>query len=141
MSNIILTLTSSIVTFKFCCIILRRGRKLRVLGKLGNLRESVYRGSPSFPFCTIPKTENSELKTSEFSLRHYNQLTPRFSNSEFSILHYTQTEYSELKTSEVSLSFTRTTIFLLNCVTYSNSEVSFLLYRISQTENSEMENL
>ena len=78
--------------------------------------------TPSFPFCTIPKTENSELKTSEFSLRHYNQLTPRFSNSEFSIFHYTQTENSELKTSEVSLRFTQTTTFLLNCVTYSNSE-------------------
>ena len=25
--------------------------------------------TPSFPFCTIPKTENSELETSEFSLR------------------------------------------------------------------------
>ena len=73
--------------------------------------------TPSFPFCTIPKTENSELKTSEFSLHHYNQLTPRFSSSEFSILHYTQTENSELKTSEVSLRFTRTTIFLLNRVT------------------------
>ena len=125
MSNIILTLTSSIVTFKFCCIILRRGRKLGVLGKLGNLRESVFRGFQLqvFRFVLYPcKTENSELKTSEFSLRHYNQLTPRFSNSEFSILHYTQTENSELKTSEVSLRFTRTTIFLLNCVTYSNSE-------------------
>ena len=106
MSNIILTLTSSIVTFKFCCIILRRGRKLGVLGKLGNLRESVFRGFQLqvFRFVLYPcKTENSELKTSEFSLRHYNQLTPRFSNSEFSVLHHTQTENSELKTSEFSL--------------------------------------
>ena len=29
--------------------------------------------TPSFPFCTILKTENSELKTSELSLRHYDQ--------------------------------------------------------------------
>ena len=47
--------------------------------------------TPSFPFYTIPKTENSELKTSEFSLQHYDQ-TPRFSNYEFSILHYTENE-------------------------------------------------
>ena len=40
------------------------------------------------PFCTTLKTENSELKTSEFTPRHYDQ-TPRFSNSEFSILHNT----------------------------------------------------
>ena len=44
--------------------------------------------TPSFPFCTTPKAENSELKTSEFSLRHYDQLTPWFSNSEFSILYH-----------------------------------------------------
>ena len=43
----------------------------------------------SFPFCAIPKTENSELETSEFSPRHFDQ-TPRFSNFELSILHYTQ---------------------------------------------------
>ena len=83
---------------------IRRGRKLGVLGNLGNLGESVFRGfqlpvfhfalyskrktrrwkprsavsslftklrvfpTPSLPFCTIPKTENSELETSEFSL-------------------------------------------------------------------------
>ena len=37
----------------------------------------------------IPKTENLQLKTLEVSLRHYDQ-TPRFSNTVFSILHYTQ---------------------------------------------------
>ena len=63
--------------------------------------------TPSVPFCTIPKTENSELKTSEFSLRHYDQ-TRRFSTSEFSTL---KTENSGLKTFEFSLRFTRTTIF------------------------------
>ena len=41
--------------------------------------------TPSFPFCTIPKTENSEMKTSEFSFKPFNQ-TPSFSNSEFSVL-------------------------------------------------------
>ena len=45
--------------------------------------------TPSFSFGTIPKTENSELKTSEFSLRHYYQ-SLRFSNSEFSILYCIQ---------------------------------------------------
>ena len=58
--------------------------------------------TPSFSFGTIPKTENSELKTSEFSPRHFDQ-TRRFSNSELFILHYTQTGNSEeLKTSEFS---------------------------------------
>ena len=57
------------------------------------------------------ETENSDLKTWEFCLRHYDQLTPTFSNSELSILHYPQTENSELKTSEFSLRFTRTTMF------------------------------
>ena len=101
-----------------------RGRKLGVLGKLGNFRESVSEvfnsefsillytqneklgdenlgvlfqaftklrvlPTPSFPFCTIPKTENLEMKTSECSFKHFYQ-TPSFSNSEFSILHYTQ---------------------------------------------------
>ena len=43
----------------------------------------------SFPFCTIPKTENSEMKTSECCFKPFYQ-TPSFSNSEFSILYYTQ---------------------------------------------------
>ena len=57
-----------------------RGRKLGVLAKLGNLGESVFLdfSTLSFPFCTIPKTENSEFKTSS---RHFDQ-TPRFSKSE-----------------------------------------------------------
>ena len=45
--------------------------------------------TPSFPFCTIPKTENSEMKTSECCFKPFYQ-TPSFSNSESSILHYTQ---------------------------------------------------
>ena len=46
---------------------------------------------PSFPFFTIPKTENSEMKTSGFSLRHFDQTlryfdqTPMFSIFEFSV--------------------------------------------------------
>ena len=43
-------------------------------------------------------TQNPELKTSEFSLRHIVQI-PRFSNSKFSISHYTQMQNLELKTS------------------------------------------
>ena len=76
--------------------------------------------TPSFRFCPIPPahTQNRKLGIENLgvSLRHFDQ-TPSFSNSELSILHYTQTENSELKTSEFSLKFTRTTIFLLNCVT------------------------
>ena len=45
--------------------------------------------TPSFPFCTIPKTENSEMKASECCFKPFYQ-TPSFANSEFSILHYTQ---------------------------------------------------
>ena len=45
--------------------------------------------TPSFPFCTIPETENSEMKTSECCFKPFYQ-TPSFANSEFSILHYTQ---------------------------------------------------
>ena len=45
--------------------------------------------TPSFPFCTIPKTENSGMKTSERCFKPFYQ-TPSFASSEFSILHYTQ---------------------------------------------------
>ena len=41
--------------------------------------------TPTFPFCTTLKTENSEMKTSEFSPTPSDQ-TQRFSISEFSIL-------------------------------------------------------
>ena len=61
-------------------VLARRGRKLGVLGKLGKLGESVFQerikplfspgfprfSTPRFPFCIIPKTENSELKILEF---------------------------------------------------------------------------
>ena len=68
-----------------------RGRKLGDFGNLGNLEELFFRtfSIPSFPFFTIPKTENSEMKTSEFFLRHFDQMS-RFSKSEFSILHVTE---------------------------------------------------
>ena len=52
---------------------------------------------PKFPFCTIHKPENSEMKTSEIAVRHFDQTlryyfdqTLRFSNSKFSILHHSQ---------------------------------------------------
>ena len=111
----LLTLKSYCVHWKWISI----NHKLDV-GKVKNsefsensetLENQFFRySSPSFPFCTIPKTENSELKTSEFSLRHFDQIlrffnseflilhymhydqTPRFSNSEFSILHYIQNQ-------------------------------------------------
>ena len=70
-------------------------------GKLGdeNLRSALSSlftklrvfPTPSFPFCTIPKMENSELETSEFSLRFTRTaIFFNYLNSEFSILHYTQ---------------------------------------------------
>ena len=69
---------------------------------------------PSFRFCPIAPahTQNRKLGIENLgvSVRHFDQ-TPSFSNFEFSILHCTQTENSELKTSEFSLKFTRTTIF------------------------------
>ena len=40
--------------------------------------------TPSFPFCTTLKTENSEMETSEFSLRLFVQ-TSKFSISVFSV--------------------------------------------------------
>ena len=68
--------------------------KSTVRSKTGSSRETsriFFRGfsTPRFPFCTIPETENSEMKPRSFSLKHFDQ-TPRFSNSEFSVLHYTQ---------------------------------------------------
>ena len=111
------------------------GRKLGVLGKLGNFGESVSEvfnsefsilhytqnkklgdGNlgvlfqaftklrvlpiPSFPFCTVLKTENLEMKTSECSFKPFFCAIPK-------------TENSELETSEFSLRFTRTAIYLI----------------------------
>ena len=73
-----------------CITLSGRGRKLGVLGKLGtseNQLSEVF--NSEFSFCTFPKTENSEMKTSECSFKPFYQ-TSSFSNSEFSILHYTQ---------------------------------------------------
>ena len=56
---------------------------------------------PSFPFCTIPKTENSEMKSLDFSLNHFDQTMstliklPRFSSSEFSFCTTLKTENPE----------------------------------------------
>ena len=112
-----------------------RGRKLGVLGKLGNFGESVsevfnsefsilhYTQNeklgdenlgvlfqaftklrilpiPSFPFCTVLKTENLEMKTSECSFKPFFCAIPK-------------TENSELETHEFSLRFTRTAIYLI----------------------------
>ena len=54
------------------------------------MSKNPFRGfsTPSFPFRTLPKTKNSEMKAMGFSLWHFDQ-TPRFSNSEFPILHCT----------------------------------------------------
>ena len=80
--------------------------------------------TPSFPFCTLPKTENSEMKTSECSFKPFYQ-TPSFSNSEF------------------SLRFTRTAIFFNYLIIKLRSfpTPSFPFCTTLKTENSEMENL
>ena len=67
-----------------------RGRKLGVLGKLGNFGESVSEVFNSeFSILHYTQNENSEMKTSECCFKPFYQ-TPSFANSEFSILHYTQ---------------------------------------------------
>ena len=54
---------------------LRQGRKLGVLRNTRPQSISFPRFStPSFPFCSVPQTENSELKILEFSLR-FNRTT------------------------------------------------------------------
>ena len=136
-------------SFRFCPIppAYTQNRKLGIENLGVSLRH--FDQTPSFSNSELSilhytQTENSELKTSEFSLRHYGQLTSRFSNSEFSILHYTQTENLELKTSEFSLKFTRTTIFLLNCNLIKLRVFPTPRFRfcaILQTENSEMKTL
>ena len=86
--------------------------------------------TPSFPFCTIPKTENSEMKTSECSFKPFYQ-TPSFSNSEFSILHYTQNEKLGVGNLGVFSKVYQNSDFfkLLNQTPrFSNSEFSILRY-------------
>ena len=58
--------------------------------------------TPSFPFCTIPKTENSELKTLEFSQGTLIKLGA-FPTRSFPFCTILKTENSELKTSQFSL--------------------------------------
>ena len=76
--------------------------------------------TPSFLFWTILKTENSELKTSEFSVRHCDQ-TSKFSNSEFSILHYTQKLGVE-NLGVLSKVYPSNVFLKLNCVTRTRSK-------------------
>ena len=97
--------------------------------------------TPSFPFCTILKTENLEMKTSECSFKPFYQ-TPSFSNSEFSILRYTQN--GKLGVGNLGV-FSKV---------YQNSDLfnylikfrgfptpSFPFCTTLKTDNSEMENL
>ena len=101
----------------------RSSRKTRSSQKTRKPRRISFRrfSTPSFPFCTISKTENSEMKTSECCFKPFYQ-TPSFSNSEFSILHYTQNGKLGDETSECSFKpFYQTPRF-------SNSEFSILHY-------------
>ena len=62
---------------------------------------------PSFPFCTVLKTENLEMKTSECSFK------PFYQTPSFPFCAIPKTENSELETSQFSLRFTRTAIYLI----------------------------
>ena len=89
--------------------------------------------TPSFPFCTIPKTENSEMKTSECCSSLFTKLRV-FPTPSFPFCTIPKTENLKLETSEFSLRFTRTAIFLnyliklrgLPTPRSSNSEFSIL---------------
>ena len=74
-----------------------------------------------FSFCTIPKTVNSELKTSELSLRYFDKLRA-FPTPSFPFFTILKTQNSELKTSEFSLRHYDQTPRI------SNSELSILHY-------------
>ena len=116
----------------------RSFRKTRKPRRISFLRFS----TPSFPFCTMTKTENSEMKTSECCFKPFYQ-TRSFSNSEFSILHYTQNGKLGVGNLGVSsLRFTRTAIFLNYLIKLRGFPTpSFPFCTTLKTENSEMENL
>ena len=80
-----------------------------------------------FSFCTIPKSKNSELKTSEFSLRHFDKFRA-FPTPSFPFFTILKTQNSELKTSEFSLRHYDQTPRI------SNSELSILHH----TENGKL---
>ena len=91
--------------------------------------------TPSFPFCTIPKTENSETKTSECCLK------PFYQTPSFPFCTIPKTEKSELETSEFSLRFTRTAIFFYYLIKLRGFPTpSFPFFTTLKKENSEMEN-
>ena len=149
-----------------------RGRKLGVLGKLGNFGESVSEAfnsefsvlhhtqngklgdenlgvlfqafftklrvlpTPNFPFCTIPKTENLEMKTSECSFK------PFLPNSEFSILRYTQNGKLGVGNLGVfSKVYQNSNLFNYLIKLRGFPTPSFPFCTTLKTENSEMENL
>ena len=86
--------------------------------------------------CTIPKTENSEMKTSECCFK------PFYQTPSFPFCTIPKTENSEMKTSEFSLRFTRTAIFFNYLIKlWGFPTPSFPFCTALKTENSEMENL
>ena len=97
----------------------RRGRKLGVLGKLGTSENRF--STPSFPFCTIPRTEKSEMKTSGAVSSLFTKLRA-FPTPSFPFCTIPKTENSELKTSECSFkpfyqppSFSNSEFSILHC--------------------------
>ena len=118
-----------------------RGRKL--LSSRKTRRISFPRFStPSFPFCTLPKTENSEMKPRSALSSLFTELRI-FPTPSFPFCTVFKTENSELETSEFSLRFTRTAIFFLNYLIKLRGfpTPSFPLCTTLKTEKSEMENL
>ena len=98
--------------------------------------------TPSFPFCTIPKTENSEMKTSECCFKPFYQ-TLSFSNSEFSILHHSQNGKLGVGNLGDFSKVYQKSDFFFNCLIKLRGfpTPSFPFCTTLKTENSEMENL
>ena len=108
----------------------------------------------SFPFCTIPKTENSEMKTSECSFKPFYKLRA-FPTLSVPFCTIPKTENSEMKTSKCSFKpFYQTPSFPFCTIPKTeNSEMktskcsfkpfyqtpSFPFCTIPKTENSELE--
>ena len=110
-------------------VYIRRGRKLLSYRKTRRISFPRF-STPSFPFCTLPKTENSEMKPRSALSSLFTELRI-FPTPSFPFCTVFKTENSELETSEFSLRFTRTAIFLklLNQTPrFSNSEFSTLHY-------------
>ena len=119
-----------IARFKVRMVARSKTRSSRKSRNLGNYSRGY--SPPSFPFCTIPKTENSEMKTSEIFSEVFSSnsdQTRGFPTPSFPFCTTLKTENSEMKTSEFSLRpFDQTQRF-------SISEFFGLGYTVEQKRN------